>query len=115
VGPRVGLDSVERKIPSPRRESNPRTPIVQSVAQRYTELSQLYILNYNLAQELVIDLRLCESAKRKQWALGHSFQVNVSVIDLLRRIFGPKREEVTRSWRRLHSEALHNLYASPIY
>jgi hypothetical protein len=38
VGPRAGLDAVvKRKIPSPRRESNPRTPIVQPVAQRYTD------------------------------------------------------------------------------
>jgi hypothetical protein len=38
VGPRSVLDAVvKRKIPSPRRESNPRTPIVQPVAQRYTE------------------------------------------------------------------------------
>jgi hypothetical protein len=28
---------MKRKIPSPRRESNPRTPIVQPVAQRYTD------------------------------------------------------------------------------
>jgi hypothetical protein len=28
---------VKRKIPSPRRESNPRTPTVQPVAQRYTD------------------------------------------------------------------------------
>jgi hypothetical protein len=43
VGPRVVLDAVvKRKIPSPRWESNPRTPIVQPVAQRYTtELSRL--------------------------------------------------------------------------
>jgi hypothetical protein len=31
---------------------------------------------------------------------------------VLRRIFGPKREEVVGSWRRLHNEKLHNLYAS---
>jgi hypothetical protein len=31
----------------------------------------------------------------------------------LRRIFGPKREEVAGDWRRLHNEELHNLYASP--
>jgi hypothetical protein len=38
VGHRAGLDAVvKRKIPSPRRESNPRTPIVQPVAQRYTD------------------------------------------------------------------------------
>jgi hypothetical protein len=29
------------------------------------------------------------------------------------RIFGPKREEVAESWRRLHNEELHNLCASP--
>jgi hypothetical protein len=32
---------------------------------------------------------------------------------MLRRIFGPKREEVARGWSRLHNEELHNLYASP--
>jgi hypothetical protein len=32
---------------------------------------------------------------------------------VLRRIFGPKREEVEGGWRRLHNEELHNLYASP--
>jgi hypothetical protein len=38
VGPRAVLNSVvKRKIPSPRRESNPKTPIVQPVAQRYTD------------------------------------------------------------------------------
>jgi hypothetical protein len=31
---------------------------------------------------------------------------------VLRRIFGPKREEVAGGWRRLHNEELHNLYAS---
>jgi hypothetical protein len=38
VDPRAVLDAVvKRKIPRPRRESKPRTPIVQSVAQRYTD------------------------------------------------------------------------------
>jgi hypothetical protein len=32
---------------------------------------------------------------------------------VLRRIFGPKREEVAEGWRRLHNEELNNLYASP--
>jgi hypothetical protein len=32
----------------------------------------------------------------------------------LRRIFGPKREEVAGGWRRLHDKELHNLYASQI-
>jgi hypothetical protein len=32
---------------------------------------------------------------------------------VLRRIFGPKRDEVTGSWRKLRNEELHNLYSSP--
>jgi hypothetical protein len=32
---------------------------------------------------------------------------------VLRRMFRHKREEVTGSWRRLHNEELHNLYAAP--
>jgi hypothetical protein len=32
---------------------------------------------------------------------------------VLRRTFGPKRDEVTGEWRKLHSEELHNLYSSP--
>jgi hypothetical protein len=33
---------------------------------------------------------------------------------VLRRIFGPKREEVTGGWRNLHKEELHHLYSSNI-
>jgi hypothetical protein len=32
---------------------------------------------------------------------------------VLRRIFGPKRDEVTGEWRKLHNEEFHNLYSSP--
>jgi hypothetical protein len=32
---------------------------------------------------------------------------------LLRRICGPKRDEVTGHWRKLYKEVLHNLYSSP--
>jgi hypothetical protein len=32
---------------------------------------------------------------------------------VLRRIFGPKREEVTGEWRKLHNEELHNFSSSP--
>jgi hypothetical protein len=29
------------------------------------------------------------------------------------RIFGPKKDEVTEGWRKLHNEELHNFYSSP--
>jgi hypothetical protein len=32
---------------------------------------------------------------------------------VLRRIFGPKRDEMTGDWKKLHNEELHNLYSSP--
>jgi hypothetical protein len=64
VGPRAVLDTVvKRKIPSPRREWNPRTPIVQPVAQRFTDLVIIShttmkgireeILNYNRAMGII--------------------------------------------------------------
>ena len=32
---------------------------------------------------------------------------------VLRRIFGPKRVEVTGEWRKLHNEEINDLYCSP--
>jgi len=32
---------------------------------------------------------------------------------VLRRIFGHKRDEMKREWRKLHNEELHDLYSSP--
>jgi hypothetical protein len=32
---------------------------------------------------------------------------------VLRRIFGPKRDDVTGEWRRLHNKELYALYSSP--
>ena len=34
-------------------------------------------------------------------------------VRVLRRIFGPRRDEVTGEWRKLHNEELNYLYCSP--
>jgi hypothetical protein len=34
-------------------------------------------------------------------------------IRVLRKIFGPRRDEVTEVWRKLHNEELRDLYSSP--
>jgi hypothetical protein len=35
------------------------------------------------------------------------------IFRVLRRVFGPKRDEVTREWRKLHNEDLNDLYSLP--
>jgi hypothetical protein len=40
-------------------------------------------------------------------------RLRVSENRVLRGIFGPKRDEVTGEWRRLHNEELNDLYSTP--
>jgi hypothetical protein len=49
------------------------------------------------------------------WSLTLREEQRLRVFEnrVLRRIFGPKREEVTRECRRLHNEKLKDLYSSP--
>jgi hypothetical protein len=49
------------------------------------------------------------------WSLTLREEQRLRVFEnrVLRRIFGPKRDEATGEWRRLHSEELNDLYSSP--
>ena len=42
-------------------------------------------------------------------------EIKLSVFEnsVLRRIFGPKRDEVTKEWRKLYNEELYDLYSPP--
>jgi len=42
-------------------------------------------------------------------------RLRVSGNGVLRRIFGPNRDEVTREWRKLHDEELNDLHFHPIF
>jgi hypothetical protein len=44
---------------------------------------------------------------------GFELRLRVFENRVLRRIFGPKLDEVTGGWRKLHNEELHGLYSSP--
>jgi hypothetical protein len=59
---------------------------------------------------LLVFLHGCET-----WSLILREEHRLKVFEnrVLRRIFGPKRDEVTGGWRKLHNEELHNLYSSP--
>jgi hypothetical protein len=49
------------------------------------------------------------------WSLTFRKEHKMRVLEnrMLGRIFGPKRDELTRSWRKLRDEKLQNLYPSP--
>jgi hypothetical protein len=49
------------------------------------------------------------------WSLTLTEEQRLRVFEnrVLRRIFGPKRDETTGEWRRLHNEELNDLYSSP--
>jgi hypothetical protein len=49
------------------------------------------------------------------WSLSLREEHRLRVFEdrVLRRIFGPKRDEVTGQWRRLRSGELHSVYSSP--
>jgi hypothetical protein len=51
----------------------------------------------------------------KTWSLTLREEHRLRVFEnrALRRIFGPKRDEFTREWRKLHNEDLRDLYSSP--
>ena len=46
------------------------------------------------------------------WSLTLREELRLRVFEnrVLRRIFGPKRDEITREWRKLHNEKLNDLY-----
>jgi hypothetical protein len=54
----------------------------------------------------------CEPWPFFQFLDCFTHRLRVSENRVLRRIFGPKRDEVTGGWRKLYNEELHNLYSS---
>ena len=64
----------------------------------------LFRWQYKLHQQLALVSRKLKTVHTEVGVFGNM---------VLRRIFGPKRDEVTGEWRKLHNEELNGLYCSP--
>jgi hypothetical protein len=108
VDPRAGLEDVE-KILYPTGARTPTSSVVQPVASRSIEYAipatRLLPKNIKLRIHKTVIMPLilygCET-----WSLTLRGKHRLRESDnrVLRRIFGPKRDEVTGDWTRLHGE-----------
>ena len=105
MGPRAGLHILEnrRSIASARIRTLNRQ--ARSLVPIPTELSCLHFLIYTITESLVSVCYLTTLVEERR--------LRVFENRVLRRIFGPRKDEVTGEWRKLHNEELNNLYCSP--
>jgi hypothetical protein len=70
------------------------------------------VLKYKKAIILPVTSYGCET-----WSVTLREERRLRVFDnrLLRRIFGPKRDEVTGKWKKFHNEELHTFVLFPKY
>ena len=69
-------------------------------------------LKIKIYRTVILPVVLCG---RETWSLTlrEERRLRVSENRVLRIIFGPKRDEVTGEWRKLHNEELYDLFSSP--
>jgi hypothetical protein len=99
--------------PAPKLEDHPLVCFPQQLIQ--------YIRSYPPYLEAVssiCNLRTCHAMVTRDpptWSLTLREEHRLRVFEnrVLRRIFGPKRDEVMGVWRKVHNEELHNLYFLP--
>jgi len=102
-------NSIAEEIKSRLRSGNACYHSVQNLLPSRLLFKNIKIKIYRTIILLVV-LYGCET-----WSLTLQEERKLRVFEnmVLRRIFGPGREEVTGEWRRLHNEELNDLYSSP--
>jgi len=102
-------NSIAEEIKSRLRSGNACYHSVQNILSSRLLSKNLKIKIY---RTLILSVVLygCET-----WSLTLREERKLRVFEnmVLRRIFGPRRDEVTGEWRRLHNEELNDLYCSP--
>jgi hypothetical protein len=80
------------------------------MSRTMNQLKRLLFCTRKGNKSLPVVLYGCET-----WSLTVRDEHRLRVFEyrVLRRIFGPRRDEVKGDWRKLHNEELHNLYCSP--
>ena len=73
------------------------------------------MLSKNLSIKTYRTIILLVSYGCETWSLTLKEERRLRVFEnrVIRRIFGPKRDEVPREWRQLHNDVLNDLYSSP--
>jgi len=73
------------------------------------------LLSKNLSIKTYRTIILLVSYGCETWSLTLKEERRLRVFEnrVIRRIFGPKRDEVPREWRQLHNDVLNDLYSSP--
>ena len=102
-------NSIREEIKSRQRSGNACYHSVQNLLSSRLLSKNLKIKIYRTII-LPVHLYGCEA-----WSLILREERKLRVFEntVLRRIFGPRRDEVTGEWRRLHNEELSDLYSSP--
>jgi hypothetical protein len=67
-------------------------------------------IRIRLCRTIILPVVLCGS---ETWSLTLRKEHRLFKNKVLRRIFGRKRDELMREWRKLHNEELHDLYSLP--
>jgi len=100
-------NSIAEEIKSRLRSGNACYHSVQNLLS-----SRLLSKNLKTYRTIILSVVLYEC---ETWSLTLREERKLRVFEnmVLRRIFGPRRDEVTREWRRLHNEELNDLYSSP--
>jgi hypothetical protein len=100
---------IQEEIKSRLKSGNARYYSVQNLMSSSRPSKNLKIKIYTNTI-LPVVLHECET-----WSLTLREERRLRVFEnrVLRRVFGPKRDEVTRKWTKLHNEELNDLYSSP--